>query len=250
MDELSLLIDLHKEGLRQGPGGNTETLRALDLCGLDPVTPLKVADIGCGTGAPTMALARQLNADITAVDFVNEFLEILNKRAEAAGLADKITTLSCSMDNLPFGSGEFDILWAEGSIYNIGFENGIKTWRRLLKSGGFLAISEITWLTKNRPPKLQKHWEHEYPEIDTASSKIAVLEKHGYSPVGYFVLPEYCWIDNYYKPLLERFDAFLKRNRYSHEAQAIVEAQEKEIELYKAYKDFFGYGFYIAQKEE
>ncbi|MDX1591213.1 MAG: SAM-dependent methyltransferase, partial [Balneolaceae bacterium] len=75
-----------------------------------------------------------------------------------------------------------------------------------------------------------------------------VLEKNGYSQVGYFVLPEHCWIDNYYKPLIERFELFLKRNEYSHEAQAIVESEEREIELYEAYKEFIGYGFYIAQK--
>ncbi|PWN06004.1 class I SAM-dependent methyltransferase [Rhodohalobacter mucosus] len=248
MDELTLLIDLYKHAYRQGPGGDSETKLALGFCGLDPSKPLKVADIGCGTGASTLVLAKELNAAITAVDFLDEFLEILNKRAIHAGVSEKIETLSCSMDSLPFEDEEFDILWSEAAIYNIGFENGIQSWNRYLKPGGFLVVSEISWLTETRPSELQKYWDSEYPEIDTASSKISLLEKSGYSPVSYFVLPEHCWMENYYNPLQKSFKAFLQRNNNSEEAQAVVDAGIVEMELYKNYRKYFGYGFYIARK--
>ena len=39
------------------------------------------------------------------------------------------------MDALPFSPGEFDVIWAEGSIYNIGFERGLREWRQYLKPG-------------------------------------------------------------------------------------------------------------------
>jgi len=81
MDELQLLIDLHKHANRQGPGGDAETERALDLAGLSRAAPLKVADIGCGTGASALTLARMLNAEITAVDFLQAFLDELETRA-------------------------------------------------------------------------------------------------------------------------------------------------------------------------
>ena len=38
------------------------------------------------------------------------------------GLSEKVTTLCCSMDNLPFGDEEYDVIWSEGAIYNVGFE--------------------------------------------------------------------------------------------------------------------------------
>ena len=50
MDELTLLADLHKAGLRQGPGSPDVTRRAMVLAGLDGSRPLEIADIGCGTG--------------------------------------------------------------------------------------------------------------------------------------------------------------------------------------------------------
>ena len=74
MDELSLLADLHREGQRQGPGGVEETRLAIRLSGLRAGTGLKIADIGCGTGASSLVLAQELKADVTAVDFLPDFL--------------------------------------------------------------------------------------------------------------------------------------------------------------------------------
>jgi ubiquinone/menaquinone biosynthesis C-methylase UbiE len=247
MDDFKLLIDLHKRAKRQGPGGDTETRKAIDLAMLDPSTPLKIADIGCGTGSSSMLLARLLNAQVTAVDFLPDFLEVLEANAENEGLTNRISPLACSMDNLQFNDEEYDVILSEGAIYNIGFKNGIKSWKRFLKPGGTLIVSEITWTTDTRPLEIQKHWVQEYPEIDTASSKISILENNGYSPVAYFVLPEHCWLDNYYRPMQNSFAEFLKRNVNSEEAHAIVDAEKNEISLYEKYKNYYSYGVYIAR---
>jgi len=247
VDKLQLLIDLHKGANRQGPGGDEETEKAIDLAYIDRNTPLKIADIGCGTGASTLILARSLNAKITAVDFLQAFLDVLETRAQSEGVEEKITLLCASMEKLPFEE-EFDVIWSEGAIYNIGFKRGVADWMHYLKPGGLLIASEITWITSDRPPELQNHWDSEYPEIDTASVKIKLLEENGYSPIGYFVLPEHCWIDNYYEPMRSSFQAFLSRNGNSEEARSIVEAERYEIELYEKYKAHYSYGVYIARK--
>jgi len=248
VEDYQLLIDLHKRANRQGPGGDAESEKALSLARIDRSAPLKIADIGCGTGASTLLLAYLLKAQITAVDFLKDFLNVLEDRAENMGLSEKVTPLCCSMDKLPFGDEEFDVFWSEGAIYNIGFERGVIDWRRFLKVGGLLVVSEITWITASRPSELQKYWEGEYPEIDVASSKVGVLEQTGYSPIGYFVLPEHCWLENYYRPIQNSFKEFLNRNGNSEEARAIVEAENREIELYEKYKTHYSYGVYIARK--
>lgn len=248
MTDVQLLIDLHRPAERQGPGGDAETKQALQLAGLDRSRPLKIADIGCGTGASTCLLAGELNAEITAVDFLQDFLEELQSRAVRNGVADRITTLNCSMDALPFAEGEFDVIWSEGAIYNMGFKAGISDWSRFLKPGGKLVVSEITWLRSTRPPELQSHWQAEYPEIDVASAKIGLLERHGYSPEAYFVLPEHCWLENYYHPMQSRFDGFLERHGHSEQAKAVVKMEQHEIVLYETYREHYSYGVYVAKK--
>lgn len=136
MTAFQLLIDLHRPAERQGLGGEAEPIRAMELAGLDRSRPLKIADIGCGTRASTIFLAKALDAHITAVDMLPEFLDELQSRANDHGVADRITTLSGSMDDLPFAAGEFDVIWSEGAVYNMGFEAGVSAWRRFLKPGG------------------------------------------------------------------------------------------------------------------
>lgn len=245
----TLMIDLHRDGGRQGPGSETETRRALELTRLRVTDALRVADIGCGTGASTLVLANQLPcSQITAVDLFPEFLEVLQHRADSAGCSEQIGTRAESMDSLSFAAESLDLIWSEGAIYNIGFRRGLEEWRPFLKSGGVLAASEITWLHPNPPEEILQHWNTEYPEIATAADKICTLESAGYDLVGYFVLPAHCWIDNYYEPTKARFPAFLKRHAGNPDAPQIVEMERNEAELYRRFQDWFSYGFYVARK--
>ncbi|MCB0540247.1 MAG: class I SAM-dependent methyltransferase [Bacteroidetes bacterium] len=250
MTELDLIIDLHKNSERQGPGSENDTLKALDLLNLPTDKKLKVADIGCGSGGQTILLAKNLNGQITAVDLFPDFLNELNEKSHNLGLTDKIVTLEKSMDDLPFNEGEFDLIWSEGAIYNIGFENGLKIWKDYLKVGGYLAVSEITWITQSRPNEIEEFWQSEYPEVDTASNKIKQIENNGCSLVGYFYLSQDSWIETYYKPMQARFENFLKRNNNSALARKVVEDNQAEIDLYQKFKDYYSYGFYIARKNE
>jgi SAM-dependent methyltransferase len=249
MDErtmFSLLVDLHRDGPRQGPGSDAETLRALELTRLDRDAALRVADIGCGTGASTLVLARNLPAaEIVAVDLFPEFLKVLTERARLAG---RIETLAASMDALPFETESLDLIWSEGAIYNMGFAAGLAAWRPFLRPGGMLAVSEITWLGPDPPEEIRQHWLGEYPEIATAAEKITTLERAGYDLRGFFTLPETCWLDHYYEPLAERLPAFLERHAGSPEAAEIAADGRREIDLYRRFKAWFSYGFFIAAR--
>jgi SAM-dependent methyltransferase len=249
MNDVALLADLHRRQGRQGPGGDAETHLAITLAGLSRARSLKIADIGCGTGASTFVLARTLDADITAVDLLPEFLEDLRQRADEEELGGRIATLCASMNDLPFEPASLDVIWSEGAIYNIGFETGIQAWRRFLKPGGILAVSELTWLSNERPDELDEHWAKEYPEVATASAKLGVLEAHGYSPIGYFALSERCWMDNYYLPLREQLDAFLARHDNSDAVRAIVASERAEMSLYERFSAFVSYGYYVARRQ-
>ena len=133
MTDIDYLVDIHKNTPRQGPGSELETKKALDQLMLNG-DRIKIADIGCGSGAQTFALGKYTNSDIYAVDLFPQFLNELNIKSKELKLSDRIKTIEASMDDLPFGVDEFDVIWSEGAIYNIGFRAGIENWKKFLKA--------------------------------------------------------------------------------------------------------------------
>lgn len=247
MDLLELIAEYHKDSERQGPGSVETTLKALSyIPHLNEKT--KIIDIGCGTGGQTITLAKNTASQITAIDLLPQFLEKLTKKAEENNLKDRITVKEMSMDRLTFEEESFDVIWSEGAIYNIGFENGLSLWRKYLKNNGYIAVSEISWLTDNRPEEVESYWVNEYPEIDTIKNKLSVIERCGYNNVAHFILDSKCWMENYYRPLLEKAVDFLKKYNYASEAKKFIEEFIIEADMYDRFKDYYSYVFYIAEK--
>lgn len=247
MDILALIIDYHKDNERQGPGSEEATLKALGyIPELNEKT--KILDIGCGTGGQTMTLARNTEAKITAVDMLPQFLEKLRQKVIENGLTGRIETKEMLMDRLTFDENSFDVIWSEGAVYNIGFEKGLCHWRKYLKENGYIALSEITWLTCTRPEEIERYWVDQYPEIDTIDNKLSVIRKCGYDPVAHFTLDDKCWTDNYYQPLMDKAEAFLKKYDHSEEVKHLIEEYRIESQMYVRFKEYYSYVFYIAKK--
>ena len=151
------------------------------------------------------------------------------------------------MESLPFKEEELDLIWSEGAIYNIGFERGINEWRKLLKPGGYIAVTENTWFTEERPEEIQSFWDKAYPEIDTISNKVGQMQKAGYLPVATFVVPEKCWTD-FYAGQSKMQESLLEKYKGDKTAEEYVACELYEAELYRKYKEYYGYVFYIGKR--
>jgi ubiquinone/menaquinone biosynthesis C-methylase UbiE len=185
--EFSLIVDYYINLERQGPGSPEVTLQALSF--IDNLTDKsRIADIGCGTGGQTMTLAQNTAGNITGIDISPDFINRFNDNAEKLNLQNRMKGIVGSMDNLSFGVEELDLIWSEGAIYSIGFERGINEWRNFLKTGGYIAVTEASWFTGERPAEIQDFWQNAYPEIDTIPNKVAQMQKAGYLPVATSVL--------------------------------------------------------------
>ena len=245
--DVKLICEYFSTMERQGPGSPEVTIKALSF--IDNLTnESKIVDIGCGTGGQTIIIANNTSGNITAIDLSPIFIDIFNVNSQKLNLQNRVNGILGSMDNLPFQNEELDLIWSEGSIYNIGFERGINEWYKFLKKGAFVAISEASWFTQERPVEIDEFWNNEYPEIDTISNKVTQMEKAGYIPIATFVLPENCWTENFYAPQVSAQEKFLQKNIGNKTAEELVENQRHEAELYYKYKEFYGYVFYIGKK--
>ncbi len=238
--ELNLICDFFSNMERQGPGSPEVTLKALSF--IDNLTEKSlIADIGCGTGGQTMVLAGHVTGQVTGLDFLSGFIDIFNRNARQSGLQNRVTGIVGSMDDLPFRNEELDLIWSEGAIYNIGFERGLNEWRKYLKKGGYLAVSECSWFTDERPAEINDFWMDAYPEIDTIPNQVAKIHKAGYLPVATFILPENCWTDHYFTPKVAAQKIFLTKYAGNKIAEEFSMLQSIEEELYHKYKEYYGY---------
>lgn len=236
------------EGLpRQGPGSSAATLWALSLARALPATP-RILDVGCGPGPQTIDLARATGGQIVAVDIRQRFLDELSARADAAGVRAQITPVNGSMFEMDFDEESFDLIWSEGAIYITGFAAGLSTWRRFLKPGGWIAVSEISWLVPEPPTDALAFWDRNYPGMRSIERNCAIVRETGYAELDGFVLPVHDWWDNYYGPCEARIAEL--RIKYANDPAtlALFDEHQREYDLFRANSDAYGYVFYVMRK--
>lgn len=245
--DFNLICEYFSSLERQGPGSPEATIRALSF--IDNLTSQsRIADLGCGTGGQTMVLAQNTTCYITGIDLFQTFIDIFNINANKMNLQNRVKGIVGFMDNLPFQSEEFDVIWSEGAIANIGFEKGLKYWKGFLKKDGYIAVTYESWFTVERPYEIEKFWIDAVPEMNTSGHNISIMQKAGYSFVAAFTLPEKCWTDSFFNPQKAIQKTFLEKNAGNKAAEAFVEYMKHEAELYSKYKKYYGYVFYIGKK--
>jgi ubiquinone/menaquinone biosynthesis C-methylase UbiE len=197
----------------------------------------------------TIELAKLSHERIDALDNHQPFLEGLRRKAEEEGVSGNITLISGDMFALNYANKSFDVIWAEGSIYIIGFERGPREWRKLLTDRGYIVASELSWLKPDPPEEVRKFFAEAYPGVKTVEENLEVAKKTGYQIVGWFVIPERSWWDNYYALIEEKIPALKSKYRGDKEALSLLACEELEIEMYRKYSEYYGYVFYILQVE-
>jgi ubiquinone/menaquinone biosynthesis C-methylase UbiE len=176
----------------------------------------RILDIGCGSGVSTFELARLSRGEIIGIDIDQPALDKFTRKIKEAGLTARVQAVNCSMFDMDFADEIFDMIWSEGSIYAIGFETGLREWRRFLKPGGFMVVHD---------------------EQGNVKEKLKQISKCGYELIGYFILSEDTWRTEYFAPL-EKLIAG-SRARYSDDPKVLEELHQaqKELDMFKKHPE-------------
>lgn len=243
---MDIFFEIHQGLPREGPGSDECTRKAYVCLKELPGEPY-ILDIGCGPGAQTVELAKRTTGKILALDNHAPFLEQLNCRAQREGVDDKIKTLEESMFNMSFEERSFDVIWSEGAIFIIGFEKGLREWKKFVKQDGYMVVSELSWIKSDPPGPLRDYWQKTWPQIKTIEGNIDIIERLGYQFVEYFIVPESGWWDEYYNPIEEKMGDLRSRYKNDPEATATLDEMQLEIEMYRGYSEYYGNVFYIMR---
>ena len=247
MEGMEYFYELFEALPRGGPGDNKSTRKAFNTIPKPPKQPL-ILDIGCGPGVQTIELAKLSKGRIIALDNHQPFLDKLIRNAKEEELLDHIVPTNISMLDMDFGENTFDIIWSEGALYFMGFQNGLRRCHQLLKNDGFLAVTELVYLVNKPPAPLIQYFEKEYPDIKLVKDKIDLIQNERFHLITNFTLPESSWLDCFYLPMEEELTRLNKKYKSNKIALGIFEEMKNEINLYKKFSDFYGYEFFVMQK--
>ena len=187
----------------------------------------RILDIGCGYGIQTIEVAKLSNGEIIGIDIDQALLDKFTKKIEEAGFSNRIKAINCSLFEIDFPDEIFDIIWAEGSIWIIGFLKGLREWKRFLKPNGFLVVHD---------------------DITNVKYRLKKVPSCGYKLINHFMVPEDAWWEEYFKPLEIRINKLYKKYNNDPEALKILNKHQKEIDMIKANPKMFLSAFYLFQK--
>ncbi len=173
----------------------------------------QILDIGCGTGVPTMELATLSDGMITAIDIDTLALDQFLHKINDSGLTNRIRIVNASISNIDLKDESFDIIWAEGSVFILGFRNSLVNWRRLLKPDGFLVIHD---------------------ENKEKTEKIGQVPACGYKLIDQFELSDESWWNDYYIPLEQVIEE--SRNKYPEDPELSRELDMDQQEIGRSRK--------------
>jgi SAM-dependent methyltransferase len=247
MEGMEYFYELYTGLPRGGPGDNESTRRAYNYMENLPSEP-RILDIGCGPGMQTLELARISGGKIIALDRHQGFLDKLMRDAQAEKLDNQIEIRNQNMLEMDFEDGTFDIIWSEGALYFIGFQNGLKKCRQLLKDKGYLAVSEAVYLQKEIPEEVVQYWDSEYDDIDQIENTAEQIRMAEFNLISHFPLPVSSWFNNYYDPMSKRIVELEEKYKGNETALKVLKASRDEIEFYKKYNNYYGYEFFVMRK--
>lgn len=246
MDGIEYFYELYTGLPRGGPGDNHSTRKAFSYLKNLPSEPL-ILDIGCGPGMQTLELAKISKGKIIALDNHQPFLDTLMKQATNIGFEKKIIPKNLSMFEMDFKDACFDVIWSEGALYQMGFQNGLKKCYQLLKKTGYLAVTEGVILTSDAPAEAKRFWD-EYPDVKDIQTNINLIKQEHFELIAHFTLPTASWTEQYYAPMEKKLHELKKKYKGNTTALQVFAMSENEIETYKKNSDYVGYEFFIMQK--
>ena len=244
-------------GLTKHIGGVEATEVLIGLCHISEGK--YVLDIGCGVGVTPCFIARKYGCRVVGVDILEAMVERSRERAKREGVMERVEFRVADAQDLPFEDELFDAVITESvTAFPEDKQKAVNEYVRVTKPGGYVGLSESTWLKVPPPPELVA-WAGQDLGANimplTSSEWVGLLETAGLRET---VVKTYeLNVQDESKGILRRYGCggllgvmwrmlslYVKSPAY----RKFVKEARKEGITPKNLDEYFGYGLYVGRK--
>jgi SAM-dependent methyltransferase len=207
------------------PGGSRYTLEAGREARLDRQS--RVVVIACGLSEAAGLLAEEFGCRVTAFDVDPARIALARDAAARRGVADLITFDLIDPESADYPERFFDLAMAEaGALTYMGRKESLAFARRVLRPGGYLALSDLIY-TKPPPAQVRAVYEGDEEDILSSERYLHLLSEEGFGVIRHELVDQNGW-DRYYDTMRARCNEATGLFANPHFCRAMIE----EVETY------------------
>ena len=146
---------------------------------LGQTTPLRILDVGAGTGEMAVLLAN-MGYKVTGIDLTPAMLKIAQEKADLLGIP--VILLEGRAEQLPFADDSFDVVFSRHLFWTLPKPvPAVREWARVTRPGGLVAIADGWWANPSGNVRralakpLRRLFEgrhHEHPGYDAIGAQL------------------------------------------------------------------------------
>ncbi|MBQ7798776.1 MAG: class I SAM-dependent methyltransferase [Clostridia bacterium] len=111
---------------------------------------MRVLEVGCGGGHFTNMVKKHFpKCDVYGIDLDENHIKFAKSKCQELGL--DVNYQVADINNLPFETDSFDVVFSHTVVEHLPFDNFIKEQRRVLKQGGHVVIMRVAGGKRDNP---------------------------------------------------------------------------------------------------
>jgi arsenite methyltransferase len=237
-----------KVGITKHMGGLKATRELLKLCRVDDSDYVLV--VGSGNGVSAIQIHRFTGSRVLGIDISEDMVERAREKEEP-----KVGFMVGNAENLEFPDNNFDVVISESVTGFTDKSKSISEYHRVLKSGGYLGLNEVTWTINSSPEIEDYYWKVMGMKAETRDEWLSLLEKTGFKDIKSLVRPM-----NYREQLvgdleLQSMDFFRIWSRFFHlylyepeYRRSVHQLAREALHIPQGFNRYMGYGLYVGRK--
>jgi arsenite methyltransferase len=242
-----------KIGITKHMGGMEATRKLLKLCGVDDSDYVLI--VGSGNGVSAIKIHRMTGCRVVGIDISEDMVLRAQEKLKLHENDGMVEFLVGNAEKLDFDDYTFDVVISESVTGFTDKTRSLSEYYRVLKSGGYLGLNEMTWLS-DPSPEMDRYCRRVMGLVaETKEVWLSFLDKAGFKDIKSSQHALSQWKQVRADLELQSMDFFRIWGRffhlYLHERKyrkSIHRIAWEAIHISHGFNRYFGYGLYVGRK--